>query len=146
MKKFILSAILALAACCFASAQTTYNLPSTAVDYVTYTYPHPYANLFASDIPVGINGVPYDVSVASHTDSTGTCTTTCYITFQNLTTGEETPVPYVGGFTTIVYDTPTTLNGTFSGTFNGSFVLNLVPVNGRRGPVYHQQGSTLTLQ
>jgi hypothetical protein len=144
MKKFLLITTMALVSV-FARAQTTYNLPSTPSDYITYTYPHPYANLFSSDIPVTINAVPYALNIAAHTDSTGTCITTCYITFQNLNTGEQTPVPYTGGFTTITYDTPTTINGKFSGAFNGSFVLNLVPVNGRRGPVYHTNNSTLTI-
>lgn len=154
MKKALLSLLLSLVAVC-AGAQTTYNLPSTTVSYIVYTYPYTYANLFASDIPVTINGMPYYLNLDAHTDANGNCVAPyCNITFQNLETGEEMSVAYVGSFSPLpAYGKPTTLTGTFSGAFSGSFVLNIVPKLpkppcGRYGCrlYYVQQGSTLTLQ
>lgn len=58
-------------------AQTNYSLPTTTVDYIPYST---YANLFANDIPITIDGVPYYVNVTAHTDSAGNCISSCYVT------------------------------------------------------------------
>jgi hypothetical protein len=148
MKKLIPLLFLALTSICW--GLTNYALPTTTVDYIPY---NTYVNLFADDIPVTIGDVPYYVNVNAHTNSAGTCVSSCYVTFQNLNTYEETPVPYTGSFSTIVPGQPTTLTGTFSGAFNGSFALDIVPVTqkppcGRYGchTTYRQQGSTLSLE
>jgi hypothetical protein len=144
MKKHLLFLLLAMSMPMF--AQTTYSLPTTTVDYIPYSS---YANLFANDIPITIDGVPYYVNVTAHTDSVGKCVSSCYVTFQNLNTYEEIPVPYTGSFSAIAFGKPTTLSGTFSGAFNGSFVLSIVPFQacGRYGchTNYRQQGSTVSL-
>ena len=152
MKKHLLFLLLAMSMPMF--AQTTYNLPTTTVSYIVYSYPYTYANLLASDIPVTLNGVPYYLNIDAHTDASGNCVAPyCNVTFQNLETGEEIPVPYIGGFSPLPkYGQPITLTGTVSGAFNGSFVLNIVPKTpkppcGRYGCrlYYVQQNSTVTL-
>lgn len=145
MKRAFLS-LLFFALATLASAQTTYTLPTTTVDYIPYST---YANLFANDIPVTIDNVPYYLNFTAHTDSAGKCISSCYVTFQDLNTGQEIPVPYSGSFSGIAFGKPTTLSGTFNGAFNGSFVLSIVPFPacGRYGchTNYRQQNSTLML-
>ena len=148
MKKHLLFLLLAMSMPMF--AQTTYSLPTTTVDYIPYG--GSYANLTASDIPVTIDGVPYYLNFAGHTDNQGNCILSCYVTFQNLETYEEIPVPYTGKFSSMLYAQSSTVTGTFSGAFNGSFVVNIVPKTpkppcGRFGCrlYYVQQGSTVTL-
>src|ERR1700758_1865817 len=144
MKKHLPFLLLAMSMPMF--AQTTYSMPTTTVEHIPYST---YANLFANDIPITIDGVPYYVNVTAHTDSAGNCISSCYVTFQNLTTYEETPVLYSGQFSAIAVGKSTTLMGTFSGVFNGSFVMYIYPFQacGRYGcrTNYRQQGGTVTL-
>jgi hypothetical protein len=135
----------------FAVAQTDYPLPSTVVDYINYN--GAYANLFADDIPVTINGVPYYVSFTMHTDGTGTCISSCNIAFWNLNTNQVDNVTYTGGLSTLQPKANTVASGTFSGAWNGTFTLNLIrkvqtPPCSRYGcrAYYVQQNSSLTVQ
>lgn len=140
--------LLFLALASVAGAQTTYNLSTTTVDYIDYG--GNYANLFADDIPVTINNVPFYISVTMHTNSAGACISSCNIQFWNLDTNEQTNVSFNGGLSTLKVNAPTTATGSFDqAPFVGSFVLNLVPKVqcGRYGcrTNYIQSGSSLTL-
>lgn len=145
-KKIALAVSLFIASVC--SAQTTYNLPTTTVDYINYN--GGYANLFADDIPVTINGVPFYVSVTMHTNSQGVCISSCNIQFWNLDTNEQTNVAYSGGLSTLKFNAPTVATGSFDqAPYAGSFTLNLMPKVqcGRYGcrTNYVQQNSTVTI-
>lgn len=146
MKKHLLFLLLAMSMPMF--AQTTYNLPTTTADYINYG--GSYANLFADDIPLTINGVPFYASVTMHTNSQGVCISSCNIQFWNLDTNEQTNVAYSGGLSTLRVNAPTVATGSFDqAPYVGSFTLNLVPKVqcGRYGcrTNYIQQGSTVTL-
>ena len=150
MKKLGLSLMLLLLSGVFAVGQATYPLPSTVVDYVNYG--GAYANLFADDIPVTINGVPYYISVNMHTDGVGTCIASCNIQFWNLSTNQADNVTYTGKLSTLQPGANPVATGNFSGAWNGSFTLNLVrkvppPSCSRYCRAYYiQQNSSLTLQ
>lgn len=138
----LILALLSVAAC--AQTTTTYPLPSTVVDEINYGT---YINLFADDIPVTINGVPYYVSFTAQTDEADNCLSICNISFWNLNTNAVSNLAYVSG-----PGSASLFTGSFSGAFNGTFTLNIVtkipkPPCGRYGcrPFRVQQNSTLTL-
>ncbi|MDR3699602.1 MAG: hypothetical protein P4L56_08210 [Candidatus Sulfopaludibacter sp.] len=127
-----LSALVLLAVGSPAMGQTTYNLPDNPngkVDFIDYGT---YANLFDSEMPVTINGVPFLVSITAHMMPDETIYTPySSIEFWNQQTGETVNVPLTGTISSYAYTlnhVGPTIKGSFSGSgYNGSFVLNLLP-------------------
>src|SRR5579872_5510665 len=127
-----LSALALLAVASPAIGQTTYQLPNAPngrVDFIDYGN---YANLFDSEIPVTINGVPFLVSIAAHLMPDKTIYTPySSIQFWNQQTGTTVDVPLTGTISSYAYtlnQVGPTITGSFSGSgYNGSFVLNLLP-------------------
>ena len=127
-----LSALSLLVVGLSATGQTTYNLPNEPTGKVDFIDYGTYANLFDSEIPVTIRGVPFLVSITAHFMPDQTIYTPYSgIQFWNQQTGTTVDVPLTGTISSYAYalnQVGPTINGSFSGSgYNGSFVLNLLP-------------------
>jgi hypothetical protein len=115
-----------------AIGQTIYNLPNNPnanVDFIDYGS---YANLFDTEMPVTINGVPFLVTITAHFMPDQTIYTPySSIQFWNQQTGGTIDVPLTGtisGYAYTLGQVGPTITGYFSGSgYNGRFVLNLLP-------------------
>lgn len=138
MRKLIVVLALALSALPGSLRAQTINLPNRDnVDFIDYMA---YANLFDSDIPVTINGVPFFVSLSAHFQPDKTIYTPySSIQFWNQTLECQSAYPppncrvavpltgTISGYKYVLNEVGPTIQASFSGLYSGTLTLNLLP-------------------